>query len=54
MKFACVKLNTPGLFFLISSIALGAEQPLLIKANATSNGALPNPAKQCTPILRIS
>lgn len=52
MKQAQARLNAPGRCFLIRSIAFYGEHPLLTNANATKNGALPSPARQCTPILR--
>lgn len=44
-------LRAPFRCLRIMSIAFSGGQPLFTKAKATSKGALPSPATQCTPIL---
>ena len=46
----CAQLIAPGLCFLIKSTASAGSMPPEIKPRVTSNGALPSPATQCTPM----
>ena len=50
IKFAWTTLRAPFLYFLIKSIVVTGGQPLFTSASATSSGARPSPATQCTPI----
>ena len=43
-------LRAPLRFLRIKSIAITGGQPLFTRARATSSGARPSPATQCTPI----